>query len=58
MAVETELRQGSLKGYILEGLDLKRSFYLVYRKKRILPPVSQAFISHVLEYFRMKPLKG
>ena len=54
MAVEEELRLGTLEGYLLDELELKRSFYLIYRKKRILPPTSQAFIKHVLEYFEIK----
>ncbi len=51
MAVEAELRSGSMEGYSLEGLTLERFFYLIYRKKRILPPLSRAFLNFTIEYF-------
>jgi DNA-binding transcriptional LysR family regulator len=50
-AVEEELGAGSLEGYSLEELVLKRYFYLIYRKKRVLPPLSRAFVGFTMEYF-------
>lgn len=51
-AVEEELAAGLLAGYRLEDLPLKRNFYLVFRKKRILPPLSQAFLQFTLNFFK------
>ena len=50
-AVEEELRAGLLKGYRLQDLPLKRNFYIVFRKKSILPPLSLAFFQFALEFF-------
>ncbi|RJX29122.1 MAG: LysR family transcriptional regulator [Dethiobacter sp.] len=50
-AVEEELRTGVLDGYELQDLPLKRNFYLIFRKKRILPPLSQAFLRFTVKYF-------
>jgi DNA-binding transcriptional LysR family regulator len=50
-AVEEELRAGLLEGYRLKDLSLKRNFYLVFRKKRILPPLSHAFLQFTLKFF-------
>lgn len=50
-AVEEELRRGDLKGYTLEELKLKRNFYLIYRRNRLLPPLSQAFLDFTVGYF-------
>lgn len=52
MAVREELKAKLLEGYKLRDLPLKRNFYLVYRKKRILPPLSRAFFEFTLEYFQ------
>jgi DNA-binding transcriptional LysR family regulator len=51
-AVEEELKAGVLEGYRLQDLHLKRNFYLVFRKKRILPPLSHAFLQFTLQFFR------
>ncbi|NLX90350.1 MAG: LysR family transcriptional regulator [Firmicutes bacterium] len=56
MAVEEELRSGSLEGYTLEGLTMERYFYLIYRKKRVLPPLSRAFLEFTMEYFGISPM--
>lgn len=56
MAVREELKAKLLEGYKLRDLPLKRNFYLVYRKKRILPPLSRTFFDFTLEYFQ-KPVK-
>ncbi len=50
-AVEDELRAGTLKGYRLQDLDLERSFHLIFRKKRILSPLSKAFFEFTINYF-------
>ena len=53
-AVEKELESGLLVGYKIKGLPLKRNFYLVFRKKRILPPLSQAFLQFTLQFFNLE----
>lgn len=50
-AVENELEQGSVEGYKLRDLNLERSFYLVYSKKRILTPLGQTFINLAGQFF-------
>lgn len=50
-AVEHELQQGSLEGYRIKGLNLERSFFLIYSKKRILTPLGQAFVDLTCQYF-------
>ena len=52
MAVREELKAKLLEGYRLRDLPLKRNFYLVYRKKRILPPLSRTFFEFTLDYFQ------
>jgi DNA-binding transcriptional LysR family regulator len=44
VAVSEELRSGKLKAIRIEGLDLKRSFYLTRHRHRSPSPVSQAFM--------------
>jgi DNA-binding transcriptional LysR family regulator len=51
-AVEEELEAGTIRGYTLPELKLKRNFYLVFRKKRILPPLSQAFLDYTVNFFQ------
>lgn len=50
-AVKDELAAGLLKGYRLAGLELERSFYLIYHQNRILSPLSRAFLEHCADCF-------
>ncbi len=50
-AVEEELKAGLLKGYRLRDIPLKRSFYLVFRKNSILPPLAKVFFEFVRRFF-------
>lgn len=50
-AVSTELAQGSLFGYRLKDMEPGRSFYLILRKKRLLPPLAQVFLKHTQDFF-------
>ena len=50
-AVGEELKAGLLKGYRLQDIPLKRSFYLVFRKSSILPPLSKAFFEFTCRFF-------
>ncbi|MDO9533807.1 MAG: selenium metabolism-associated LysR family transcriptional regulator [Bacillota bacterium] len=54
IAVEEELRAEMIEGYRLQDLPIKRNFYLTYRKKRILPPINQAFLEFTVQYFTKK----
>lgn len=47
IAVKEDLKAGSLKALAIDGLDLKRSFYLTLSKQRSLSPLSNAFITHM-----------
>ncbi len=50
-AVQKERETGELNVYRLDDLELKRNFYLVYRKKRVLSTLSQAFLEYTIDYF-------
>ncbi|MBU1181996.1 MAG: selenium metabolism-associated LysR family transcriptional regulator [Pseudomonadota bacterium] len=47
IAVEGDLKDGSLKALAIEGLNLKRSFYLTTSRQRSISPVCSAFITHM-----------
>lgn len=49
-AVDREVTLGVLKSYSIKDLNLKRKFYFVYHKNRILSPLGQAFKSFVIDY--------
>ncbi|MEW5920288.1 MAG: selenium metabolism-associated LysR family transcriptional regulator [Bacillota bacterium] len=50
-AVQKELQAEVLEGYRLQDLNLERSFYLIFRKNRILSPLSKAFLEFTVNYF-------
>ncbi|MFO7665436.1 MAG: selenium metabolism-associated LysR family transcriptional regulator [Desulfobacterales bacterium] len=47
IAVDGDLKDGSLKALAIEGLNLKRSFYLTKNRQRSISPVCSAFITHM-----------
>lgn len=47
LAVEEDIRRGSLVSVPLKGLRIPRSFYLVYRKSRQMTPLAVAFLNHI-----------
>jgi len=47
IAVEGDLKEGSLKALAIEGLNLKRNFYLTLNRQRSISPICNAFISHM-----------
>jgi DNA-binding transcriptional LysR family regulator len=48
LAVQRELDAGELKTVTVKGLDLERHFYVVYHRRRPLPPAASVFL-HFLE---------
>jgi DNA-binding transcriptional LysR family regulator len=44
IAVEGDLKEGSLKALAIEGLNLKRNFYLTRNRQRSISPICNAFI--------------
>jgi DNA-binding transcriptional LysR family regulator len=44
LAVADDLKAGTLKRIAIEGLDLKRQFYLTRHRQRTLSPVCKAFV--------------
>ncbi len=50
IAVKDELAAGTLKALKVEGLNLKRHFYLSLHQDRTLSPLCAAFISFLKEY--------
>ena len=53
IAVSEELQTGTLKALPIEGINLKRSFYLTHHKYRSLSPPAQAFAQYLLEAYRV-----
>jgi len=49
LAVAEDLKAGSLKSLAVEGLNLKRSFYLTRHRHRSLSPLSRLFIAFLRE---------
>jgi DNA-binding transcriptional LysR family regulator len=49
VAISEDLQSGKLKALSIEGLDLKRSFYLTRHRHRSLSPVGQTFIKFLKE---------
>jgi DNA-binding transcriptional LysR family regulator len=47
LAIEDELRTGTLSALTLDGLDLERSFYLTHQRNRTLSPMCQAFMAYL-----------
>ena len=52
IAVFEELKAGTLKAISINGLDLKRHFYLTHHRYRSLSPTAKAFAQFLLEEFR------
>ena len=50
-AVKEELATGTLKALAIEGVDLKRNFYLTTHKDRTASPLCRAFIDFMEERF-------
>ena len=49
IAISEDLQSGNLKALSVEGLDLKRSFYLTRHRHRSPSPLGQAFIEFLKE---------
>jgi DNA-binding transcriptional LysR family regulator len=45
MAVQDQIQSGRLRALSVEGLDLKRGFYLTTHRKRTLSPIAETFIA-------------
>jgi LysR family transcriptional regulator, transcriptional activator of the cysJI operon len=50
-AVKRELQAGIINGYRVKDLPMQRSFYVILRKKRALPPLAKMFLEFTLAYF-------
>lgn len=51
-SVEDEVRLGLLKGFYIDGLDLKQSFYFINHRRRVLSPIARAFRAFTAEYYQ------
>jgi DNA-binding transcriptional LysR family regulator len=49
-SVQQEMDLGLLKGYYISDLDLRRSFYFIGHKNRVLSPVARAFRDFTAKY--------
>lgn len=48
LAVKAELATGTLLAFSVHGLNLKRKFYLIKQKKKVLSPAADAFFHFIL----------
>lgn len=46
-SIKKELQMQSLKSFSITDLNLRRNFYLVYAKSRVLPPLEMSFIDFI-----------
>lgn len=51
IAVQAELETGTLVALTIEGVDLRRSFYLTWAKERTLSPLATAFKAFLKRFF-------
>jgi DNA-binding transcriptional LysR family regulator len=51
IAVAQEMENGLLKGLVIQGLDLRRAFYLTTHRDRTPSPLCEAFISFLKKRF-------
>jgi len=50
--IKDEVKFGLLKAFYLDDLMLKRKFYFIYHKNRVLSPLARAFKDFVAGYYR------
>ncbi|MEJ2638735.1 MAG: selenium metabolism-associated LysR family transcriptional regulator [Desulfosarcinaceae bacterium] len=55
IAVQSELDHGALAALTIEGVDLKRSFYLTWHKERTLSPLASTFCTFLERFLRQEP---
>lgn len=51
-AADSALKAGAVRGYRLKDVPMERSFYLILRRKRALPPLTQVFLDFTRDYFQ------
>ncbi|MGI6129256.1 MAG: selenium metabolism-associated LysR family transcriptional regulator [bacterium] len=49
LAVKNELQNGTLLAFSVDSLDLRRKFYLIKQKQKVLSPVTEAFVRFILD---------
>lgn len=52
IAVQAEVAAGTLAALTIEGVDLRRSFYLTWAKERTLSPLAAAFKAFLKRFFQ------
>jgi DNA-binding transcriptional LysR family regulator len=56
LAVEDELRDGTLSALNVGGLELERSFYLTHQRNRTLSPICQSFMAYLAAHSPRRPV--
>lgn len=56
-AIQKELKLGTLRKLKIEGINLKRYFYIVQKKDRVLPLPAEAFVKATLNQFSSVSIK-
>lgn len=54
LSVKDYLKFGWVKAYAVEGLKMKRNFYLATHKNRTLSPCAAAFQRHIIQFYQNK----
>lgn len=54
IAVQGDLKEGSLKALAIEGLSLKRNFYLTRHRQKSISPICNAFITFMKDELNRK----
>ena len=58
IAVKDALETGRLRALRIEGLALKRNFYLTFHKKFTLSPLSEVFMEFIKDYYCLTNLRS
>ena len=43
------IADGSVRGFRVEGLKMKRKFYMIHHKRKVLSPAAEAFRQHIID---------
>jgi DNA-binding transcriptional LysR family regulator len=49
LAARRELAAGTLRGFRVKGLNLRRQFYLITHKQKVLSPATEALRCYLIE---------
>lgn len=56
-AIKKELQLGTLRTIKIEGITLKRSFYIVQKKEKVLSLPAESFVNFLLNYYKEQQIE-